>query len=367
MEDDLERYLLARNVPVEDIHRMQRDKIDKAVLQVMSDEQMNKYISTYGDRLAVMTYCRQSQLNTSTNKEILLEKLRSKMLVSKSKKQVTKSQTMARQGNKAGEKSSRRVEIGWLHFNENRLYQVRTKCGGGTRQVVVEKGTTVGQILQMGKDLFFPQNISTKGRAEDFTFDICDFKRKKLSQDSTVGYLYEETRLKIIRFYICTKELKSEASENESRNPTASTPVSPSSSVTATAADSDHDYSTILIQDEFSSDSDKTEDFPIWKKKKRKRTSATVSSPNSLPSQGSYSAPKILLNQDEQDGDDTIEWDPKENLSDSSENGTPVITVNYRTSKEVIQSPGLHEVPIPTGQQETLTCTTQHHVVEVQV
>lgn len=77
------------------------------------------------------------------------------------------------------------------------------------------KKTTVGQILEMGKELFFPDGISTKGPAEDFTFEVCDFKRNQINSEYTVGGLYEQTRLKLLRFYICTKE-KSPSSESSS-------------------------------------------------------------------------------------------------------------------------------------------------------
>ncbi len=57
---------------------------------------------------------------------------------------------------------------------------MRTQNGGGTRHAMVEIMTTAAQILEIGKGLFFPDGHSTKGRAEDFTFDICDFKRNHI-------------------------------------------------------------------------------------------------------------------------------------------------------------------------------------------
>lgn len=113
---------------------------------------------------------------------------------------------MARQRNTAGEKTSRKVEVGWLHFGSNGYNQVRTSHGGGTRHATLAKTTTVAQIMELGKDLFFPDGQSTKGPADDFTFDICDFKRNKIPLDNTVGQMYEQTKLKLLRFYICAKE-----------------------------------------------------------------------------------------------------------------------------------------------------------------
>ncbi|KAL6481315.1 hypothetical protein MHYP_G00093950 [Metynnis hypsauchen] len=77
MEDDLERFLRSREVPQEDIMRMQRDKVDKAVISVMTDDQMSKYITSYGDRIAVLSYCQQPTY--SMDKETLLQNLRQKI------------------------------------------------------------------------------------------------------------------------------------------------------------------------------------------------------------------------------------------------------------------------------------------------
>ncbi|KAK0154135.1 hypothetical protein N1851_003759 [Merluccius polli] len=37
-------------------------------------------------------------------------------------------------------------------------------------------------------------------------FEICDFKMNNILLDNTVGQMYEQTKLKLLRFYICTKE-----------------------------------------------------------------------------------------------------------------------------------------------------------------
>lgn len=113
---------------------------------------------------------------------------------------------MARDRSKAAGKISRKIEIGWLHFDMDEYHQVRTRNGGGTRHATVDKTTTVLQILEMGKGLFFPDGNSTKGALGDFIFEVCDFKRKQIPLDETVGHLYEKTKLKLLRFYICTRE-----------------------------------------------------------------------------------------------------------------------------------------------------------------
>ncbi|XP_059181256.1 uncharacterized protein LOC131960060 [Centropristis striata] len=209
MEEDFEQFLRPREVPQADIMHMKRDKVDKAVISVMTDEQMAKYITSYGDRVAVLSFCQQTMC--SLDKETLIQRLGDKIETRKMRSRTkgvlqNPGEGMARHRNTAAEKTSRKIEIGWLHFYNNEYHQVRTKNGGGTRHAAAEKTTTVAQILKLGKELFFPNGQSPKGQADDFTFEVCDFKRKRIIFDDTVGRLYEQTKMKLLRFYICTKE-----------------------------------------------------------------------------------------------------------------------------------------------------------------
>lgn len=49
-------------------------------------------------------------------------------------------------GNIYAAKNSRRVEIGWLNFENEDYHQVRTRHGGGSRHLTVQKTTTVGEV-----------------------------------------------------------------------------------------------------------------------------------------------------------------------------------------------------------------------------
>ena len=167
----------------------------------MTDGQIGRCIPSYGDRIAVVSFCNQK--NRNTDKEGLLQRLREKIGERKMKSKgghtsvvlQTQQEGMARQGNKAGEKSTRRIEIGWLHFDKDGYQQVRTRNGGGTRHETLDKTATVAQILDMGKGLFFPNGLSPKGRVEDMEFDVCDFKRNTVPLNHTVGQLYQDTKL----------------------------------------------------------------------------------------------------------------------------------------------------------------------------
>ncbi|KAF5903560.1 uncharacterized protein DAT39_006712 [Clarias magur] len=219
MEEGLELFLRSRGIPEESITLMKQDKIDKSVLSIMNDEQLANYLKCYGDRIAVLAFCRQTRSNY--NNESPLQGVRNKMKVRKlrskaDQKLFIKSSVssshgslLARPKNTNAEKTARKIEIGWLHFCSNGYQQVRTRNGGGTKRITVAKTVTVEQILEMGKDFFFPDGLSTKGPAEHFIFHVCDFKRNKISMGDTVGQLYEQTKLKMLRFYICTKDADS--------------------------------------------------------------------------------------------------------------------------------------------------------------
>ncbi|XP_057686772.1 uncharacterized protein LOC130912772 [Corythoichthys intestinalis] len=234
-----------------------------AVISIMSDEQIGKYITSYGDRVATLSFCQQKM--SSNNKETLLQRLRDK--ISSKKKGVPggsstvpqnggQGTATARQKQVSAEKTCRKIETGWLHFDNNEYYQVKTKDGGGTRHATIEKTTTAAQILELGKELFFPDGISSKGEVGDFTFEVCDFKRKEISLDETVGRLYEKTKLRLLRFYICTKELVS-TSQVDCDDPL---PVSMSEgALSQWMGEEDHAY-TCVRNHENSSDSDRHEE-----------------------------------------------------------------------------------------------------------
>ncbi|KAM9436460.1 uncharacterized protein Hap1MRO34_000881 isoform 2-T3 [Clarias gariepinus] len=219
MEEDLEMFLRSRGIPEESITLMKQDKIDKSVLSIMKDEQLANYLKCYGDRIAVLAYCRQTRPNYNNQSplqgvrdKMKVRKLRSKAaqkLFLKSSVSSSHGSLLARPKNTNAEKTARKIEIGWLHFCSNGYQQVRTRNGGGTKRITVAKTVTVEQILEMGKDFFFPDGLSTKGPAEHFIFHVCDFKRNKISMGDTVGQLYEQTKLKMLRFYICTKDADS--------------------------------------------------------------------------------------------------------------------------------------------------------------
>ncbi|XP_057203027.1 uncharacterized protein LOC130562169 [Triplophysa rosa] len=194
----------------------------------MDDNSLERFLPAIGDRVALRNYCGgNSNYEKQSRKLNLLEKLRKKMKlghasnISEDTSEETGSGTRGKLliGNKNACKNRRRIEIGWLHNGK----QVRARCGGGTRKVTVQKTMCCDDLINLGKELFFPKGQSKKGPEANFSFKIYDFQECEMSHDITVGELYESAKLGVLRFYLATFELEeSDASEDTHSSDTPS-------------------------------------------------------------------------------------------------------------------------------------------------
>ncbi|XP_061757341.1 uncharacterized protein LOC133553304 isoform X2 [Nerophis ophidion] len=223
---DLFMFLRMRNIPESVINKLKEDKIDTNVIGIMTDKELSKYIERYGDRLALRAFCRQRTVTNEesggaeTVKSSLMQKLRDRL---RTPNTVQGTAT----GQKNAAKITRRVEMGWLLFESGMYHQVRTRKGGGSRNLSVQESVTMGEVLETGKCLFFANGHSSKGLIEDFEFDICDYSHSPVPREVTVGQLYEQTKLKMLLVYTATKPnnillLSDESSDME---PTQKTPL----------------------------------------------------------------------------------------------------------------------------------------------
>ncbi|XP_061733753.1 uncharacterized protein LOC133536974 [Nerophis ophidion] len=107
-------------------------------------------------------------------------------------------------------------------------HQVRTRKGGGTRNLSVQKSVTMGELLEtVGKCLLFANGHSSKGLIEDLEFDICDYSHSPVPREVAVGQLYEQTKLKMLRVYTATKSnnILLLSDESPDMEPTQKTPL----------------------------------------------------------------------------------------------------------------------------------------------
>ena len=182
----------------------------------MSDEELSVYIPARGDRLALRTF--RNTYKTETRKQKLFDNLRQKMkLRSKTLEEggLGGSDKNHLDGNKNAAKATRKLELGWIHEGK----QVRKKNGGGTRNLEFPKTATKAQILEKCTELFFP-NGSAKGlHFKDLAYEILDFKETPFPDDTTVGELYDELKMGILRFYLSTRLKEHNDSDSNSSLP----------------------------------------------------------------------------------------------------------------------------------------------------
>ena len=120
-------------------------------------------------------------------------------------------------GNTHAKRLNRRIELGWMHFySQTGTYkQVRSRNGGGTRSLAVEKTLTVTDLSSAAKAQFFPNGISKLGMDSDFNFEIRDFKGDKVRNDNKIEDIFQEANLKILRLYIYTKKIDATTAGNK--------------------------------------------------------------------------------------------------------------------------------------------------------
>ena len=76
--------------------------------------------------------------------------------------------------------------------------------GGGVRKVSVGKDCKDDQLLSLATNLFFPNGMSKLGQLCEFSCKMLDFCQQPLKPDMTVGEMYSETKLPMLRFHLHT-------------------------------------------------------------------------------------------------------------------------------------------------------------------
>lgn len=165
---------------------------------MMTEDELKNIIPKYGDRVAIMNYCKK--INTG-KKQSLIEKLRIKINEKGSKKPKEEKAVPKRR-----KKQTRFIEIGWVcnAKNSNDLKYVRTQKGGGTRRISIDASSKCGDILEKSLSLFFPRGESTRGKLHNFDYELLDYQRLKCDLNLTVQEMYEISALSTLRFYLST-------------------------------------------------------------------------------------------------------------------------------------------------------------------
>lgn len=211
----------------------------------MTDAQLRDYLPSYGDRLALLGFCRRNA--NSTRKETLFQRLTNKL--KRKKDEEERGEKERNPPSKNARKTMRKVELGWMNYDDTCgiFKQVRTKRGGGTRRIDVSKDAVKKDLIKIGMDLFFSSGSNAVGNIADFHFDLKDFKQMTVNDSVTVGQLYDDTGLTLLRFYVSThKKTDGEPNRSEDQERIEHEP-SPSLGTAAIPHTSQED--AILIED----------------------------------------------------------------------------------------------------------------------
>ncbi|XP_049329571.1 uncharacterized protein LOC103025983 isoform X1 [Astyanax mexicanus] len=227
MDEELKSFLRKRNIEEECIQQLEKEKIDTSVIPLMADKDLAKYFPKAGDRVSVVAFCRQTDtsVDPKLRKESILARLR-RRLSPRDEDTGTPSSKKRNlwTGNKSAQKQQRRIEVGWMDFDakDQRYKQVKSINGGGTRQLTVDKGTTVEEIRERAESLFFPNGVSKKKKLASFITEIQSSQIEVNSSD-TVIQLYEKSGVRLLRLYLCTKvrrDTPTEDPEDQHSQPT---------------------------------------------------------------------------------------------------------------------------------------------------
>ena len=179
-------------------------QIDIETILGIGDTTLATYVDLLGDRVALRNFCTSTVTESKASKKKskraqLFETLRRKLSTGgEDGPEDHESSTSSKRTTASRRKATRRVEFGWIHQEK----QVRKRQGGGTRKVDVDRTATKEKLLEIGKELFFPQGESTKGPSTDFSFDILDFKETSLPDKISVSECYELFKIGIVTFYL---------------------------------------------------------------------------------------------------------------------------------------------------------------------
>lgn len=191
-------------------------QIDASVILLMTDEQLKTYLPSYGDRLAVVGFCRRKDNNPKSRRTKLFDRLKSKLQKVQNDDHAKSTTSQEAPKTKNAQKTIRKIELGWLLFDDSKecFTQVRARRGGGTRKIDAGKEWTKTDLTERAMELFFPDGESTVGNMSNFDLDLMDYKERSLDLESTVGQLYDETKLPMLRFYLTAKNKTSKTKPN---------------------------------------------------------------------------------------------------------------------------------------------------------
>ncbi|XP_039651033.1 uncharacterized protein LOC120555909 [Perca fluviatilis] len=210
MDARLREFLKERQIEEDVIQKLQDENIDETVIPLMTDSDLAKYIPKAGDRVSTVAFCRQAALTQQapSRKETILSRLRQRLSGTEGTPRAPQNKSSKWAGNANAKRKVRRVEVGWMDFDvkEQRYKQVKSVSGGGTRHLSVDKDETVADIKVMAENLFFPNGLSKKKKDLSHYSTHIESSQTHVKMSNRVEELYNQSKVKILRLYLCTKK-----------------------------------------------------------------------------------------------------------------------------------------------------------------
>lgn len=185
-------------------------QIDETVIPLMTDSDLAKYIPKFGDRVSTVAFCKEAAPSTKSaesRKKFLLSRLRQR--VSGAEEMPPKKRLSKLEGNSNAKRKLRRIEVGWMDFDEEeeRYKQVKSANGGGTRHLSIDKNDKVADTKVMAENLFFPKGHSKKNNKSLSHYSThIESSQMHVDASNTIDELYHESKVKLLRLYLCTKK-----------------------------------------------------------------------------------------------------------------------------------------------------------------
>lgn len=179
----------------------------------MSDEQLLAYVPRFGDRIAIRQYSKREvaalQDNTTVSKatENLMSKLQGKR---DRKRKHCDNRSEKLSGNTNALKTERSFQMGLFEEVRGTFVQIKEKRGGGTRHLKASKSATMAELLEVGKELFFPNGKNKLGDINEFELELRDFTEEELDPQTMLGEQYNIRKVKMLRLYLSCKRTETQ-------------------------------------------------------------------------------------------------------------------------------------------------------------
>ena len=221
--------------------------MDASAIVHASDQVLRGLGLETGDILSLRAYVSQNQGSNNdeerqARKASLIEQLLEQKKTSSGGNGTKRKPQLQTGSKKQKHKSSKKVQVGWMHYNEGqqRYVPVRMAKGGGARDIEMPLDADIEYVKESSASLFFPNGTSNFGKLDEIELSVGNYSGDILSllkDDSGVSHAfsiqkyYKINKTTRARLYLMSRQKSSllntpqsgskdlKAVENESKVP----------------------------------------------------------------------------------------------------------------------------------------------------